>query len=93
MSVKTFEHNTNQIWLLVKERPTIIHHNSAVISPSEGPSSSLKALTKETQNGTKLALIPLPNFHPQGPLSTPVPRLVTLHVSPHVSNGINSLIS
>ena len=37
--------------------------------------------------------VPLPNFHPQGPLSTPVPRLVTLHVSPHVSNGINSLIS
>ena len=38
MSVNTFEHNTNHICLLVKESPTIIHHNSAVISPSEYPS-------------------------------------------------------
>ena len=77
MSRNTFEHNTNQICLLVQESPTIIHHNSAVISPSEGPSSSLNALTKETQDGAKLALIPLPNFHPHGPLSTHVLRLIT----------------
>ena len=55
MIVNTFEHNTNQICLLLKETPTIIHHHSAVISPSEGPSSSLNALTKVAQDGAKLA--------------------------------------
>ena len=64
MSLNTFEHNTNQICLLVKESPTIIHHNSAVISPSEYPSQVVlgENLTaspllsrKNGQHGSKLA--------------------------------------
>ena len=41
MSLNTCKHNTNQICLLLKDTPTIIHHHSAVVIPSETPSSSL----------------------------------------------------